>query len=161
MVSVSTQSDSTSKTTTQMSKKIMVYVCGQVKKPGVYELSSDDRVVAAIKAAGGLTSKASATSINQAAKMEDGQQINIPSKKEVKSSVETGSDSADADDGKVNLNTASKEELMSLSGVGESRAKDILSYREEHGSFTKIEDIMNVQGIKEGIYNKIKDSITT
>ena len=99
---------------------IYVYICGEVKHPGVYKFSKDDRIVAAIKASGGLTSKASAESINQAEKMKDGQQITIPSKKQV----------------------------------------TIISYREEHGSFTSPEDIMKIQGIKEGIYNKIKDKIT-
>jgi len=61
---------------------------------------------------------------------------------------------------KVNLNTAGKEQLMTLTGIGESRAEDIIRYRQEHGPFERIEDIMNVSGIKEGAFQKIKDSIT-
>ena len=142
-------------------EKIFVYICGQVKKPGVYEFSSGDRIVAAVKAAGGFTSEASQESINQAEKMKDGQQIYVPSRKESQEggsghTRESGKDSA----GKVNINTAGREELMTLSGIGESKADDIIAYREEHGPFSKTEDIMKIQGIKEGIYNKIKDSIT-
>lgn len=152
------------KTTTAVKSKskdsIYVYVCGEVKHPGVYKFSKDDRVVAAIKASGGLTSKASAESINQAEKMKDGQQITVPSKKQVTKKETTDVNAAQSSSGKININTASVEELKTLSGIGESKANDIISYREEHGSFKSPEDIMKIQGIKEGIYNKIKDKIT-
>ncbi len=62
--------------------------------------------------------------------------------------------------GKINLNTASAEQLMKLSGIGESKAAQIISYREKNGAFKKIEDIMNITGIKEGVFGKIKDDIT-
>ena len=62
--------------------------------------------------------------------------------------------------GKINLNTASVEQLMKLSGIGESKAAQIISYREKNGAFKKIEDIMNITGIKEGVFGKIKDDIT-
>lgn len=139
---------------------IYVYICGEVKHPGVYKFSKDDRIVVAIKASGGLTSKASAESINQAEKMKDGQQITIPSKKQVTKKETTDVNATQSSSGKININTASVEELKTLSGIGESKANDIISYREEHGSFTSPEDIMKIQGIKEGIYNKIKDKIT-
>lgn len=131
---------------------IYVYICGEVKHPGVYKFSKDDRIVAAIKA--------SAESINQAEKMKDGQQITIPSKKQVTKKETTDVNATQSSSGKININTASVEELKTLSGIGESKANDIISYREEHGSFTSPEDIMKIQGIKEGIYNKIKDKIT-
>ena len=139
---------------------IYVYICGEVKHPGVYKFSKDVRIVAASKASGGLTSKASAESINQAEKMKDGQQITIPSKKQVTKKETTDVNATQSSSGKININTASVEELKTLSGIGESKANDIISYREEHGSFTSPEDIMKIQGIKEGIYNKIKDKIT-
>ena len=161
-VEISTQ-ETTAKTKTEsVGKKIFVHVCGQVKHPGVYQLSSDDRIVAAIKAAGGFTKKAAGESINQAEKVSDGQQIYIPSRKETgkqESSKKAGGQGS-LSDGKININTAGKEELMTLSGIGESKAADIIAYRQEHGPFSKTEDIMKIQGIKEGIYNKIKDSIT-
>ena len=64
-----------------------------------------------------------------------------------------------ADEGKVNLNTASKEQLMTLSGIGEAKAASIIAYREEHGGFQKIEELMEVEGIKEGVFNKVRDQI--
>lgn len=142
-------------------KKIVIYICGQVKNPGVYEFSSGDRIAAAVKAAGGFTSKASWESVNQAEKMKDGQQIYVPSEEEAEgSSSGNTAGGSGTSAGKVNINTAGREELMTLSGIGESKAEDIIAYREEHGPFSKTEDIMKIQGIKEGIYNKIKDSIT-
>ena len=92
--------------------------------------------------------------------MKDGQQITIPSKKQVTKKETTDVNAAQSSSGKININTASVEELKTLSGIGESKANDIISYREEYGSFTSPEDIMKIQGIKEGIYNKIKDKIT-
>lgn len=112
-----------------------------------------------MKAAGGLTKKASAESINQAEKMKDGQQITIPSKKQT---ANEGSDSKNvqSSSGKININTTGVKELMTLSGDRGRKASDIISYREEHGPFSDISDIMKIQGIKEGIYHKIKDKIT-
>lgn len=147
--------------TAKAEKKIVIYICGQVKHPGVYEFSAGDRIAAAVKAAGGFTSKASWESVNQAEKMKDGQQIYVPSEEEAKEpSSQNAAEDAGTSAGKVNINTAGREELMTLSGIGESKAEDIIAYREEHGPFSKTEDIMKIQGIKEGIYNKIKDSIT-
>lgn len=142
---------------TQKGKKIFVYVCGCVRRPGVYSFSSGERMVAAIKAAGGMTPDAAPESINQARKMQDGQQILVPSRKDRKR--KQNREGQDSSSGKVNINTAGKEQLMSLAGIGESKAEDIIAYREEHGPFSKTEDIMKIQGIKEGIYKKIKDNI--
>lgn len=144
------------------SSKIYVYICGQVKHPGVYTFSSGERIVSAVKAAGGFTEEAAQENINQAEKMKDGQQIYVPSKKEAEESFLAKADSKNENDSsdKININTAGKEELMTLPGIGESKAGDIIAYREEHGPFSKTEDIMKIQGIKEGIYSKIKDSIT-
>ena len=92
--------------------------------------------------------------------MKDGQQITIPSKKQVTKKETTDVNATQSSSGKININTASVEELKTLSGIGESKANDIISYREEHGPFSDISDIMKIQGIKEGIYHKIKDKIT-
>lgn len=138
------------------SEKIYIHVCGQVKKAGVYKFSSVPRVIDAVKAAGGFTSKADRTSINLAEKIEDGTQLLILSKK---ASQKKKTEKNASQSGKVNLNKASQEELMTLNGIGESKALQILSYREENGRFRKIEDIMNISGIKEGIFNKIKNQI--
>ena len=144
------------------SGEICVYVCGQVKHPGVYRLDADSRICDAIRLAGGLTGKAASVSVNQAEKMQDGQQIYIPTQEEYNAggfSETMVSSSADSSDGKVHLNTATKDELKTLSGIGESRAESILAYRDSHGAFQSIEELMNVEGIKEGIYQKIKDQI--
>lgn len=139
--------------------KIQVYVCGEVKNPGVYELDATDRIVSAIEAAGGLTKKASQESVNQAQKMEDGQQIYIPSKSESRGdSNEKAGEKRTSN--LISLNQATKEELMTLPGIGQSKAEAILSYRQEHGKFSSIEDLMKITGIKDGVYNKIKDYIT-
>ena len=129
-----------------------VHVCGQVKNPGVYCLKEGSRLYEAIDAAGGLTEQAAADYLNQAKTLEDGEQIVVPSNDEIAVSKE-------APDGRVNLNHASKEELMMLSGIGEAKADAIIKYREEHGGFQSIEEIMDIEGIKEGVFQKIKDQI--
>lgn len=137
---------------------IFVYVCGQVASPGVYELESDSRLFEAVKAAGGMTDAAADTYLNQAEKLTDGQRIYVPSEKETEKNEQTVTEQ-EADDGKVNLNTASKEELMTLSGIGESKASAIIRYREENGGFESTEEIKEIEGIKDGVYNKVKDYI--
>ena len=104
--------------------------------------------------------------LNQAAHLTDGQRIYVPSREEEQTLKEEGSpsDMADAgmgkDTGIINLNTATKAELLSLSGIGESRAEAIIAYRETNGGFRKIEDLKKVDGIKEGIFQKIREQIT-
>lgn len=132
---------------------IFVNVCGAVEKEGVYELPSGSRVYQAIEAAGGFTEEAVYTSLNQAELLKDEALVYVPTEKEYQ-------EAQTVSDGKVNLNTASKEELMTVNGIGASRAESIIQYREEHGKFQNIEDIQKVDGIKEGLFNKIKDSIT-
>lgn len=145
---------------------IWVYVCGEVASPGVYELQEGDRITHAIEAAGGLTEAAGQVYLNQAAHLTDGQRIYVPSREEEQTLKEEGSpsDMADAgmgkDTGIINLNTATKAELLSLSGIGESRAEAIIAYRETNGGFRKIEDLKKVDGIKEGIFQKIREQIT-
>ena len=90
--------------------------------------------------------------------MEDGQQIYIPSKTDQQSTLTQKSDESSSD--LISINQASKEELMTLPGIGESKADRILAYRQEHGGFKSLEELMNISGIKEGVYNKMKDYIT-
>lgn len=144
---------------------VYVDVCGQVKVPGVYALEKDSRVYEAVEKAGGFTEKASAVGLNQAAKVTDGQQIYVPSQEEAEkqdfvNSTENNDSTAGKTQGKVNLNTASKEELMTLSGIGEVKADAILRYRSEKGRFQSVEEVKSIEGIKEGVYQKIKDQIT-
>ena len=148
-------------------KKIYVHICGEVNEPGVYELKEDARVIDAIEAAKGLTQAASQQSVNQAEKLEDSEQIYIPSIKEVKENVNQSVKSSDsnssinnAGNGKININTASQEELTTLPGIGVAKAQKIIAYRQQNGSFSKIEDIMKISGIKEGLFNKISENIT-
>ncbi len=143
---------------------ILVYVCGAVQTPGVYELKDGSRIVDAIKAAGGMTELAHPSYLNQAQVLLDGDRVCVLTAEEVTQggddSIGVGEDTKADNGGKVNINQASKEELMELTGIGEAKAESILQYREEKGGFKTIEAIMEIEGIKEGVYNKIKDEIS-
>ena len=148
---------------------IYVDVGGEVNQPSVVELTDGSRVTDAIAAAGGLTEKADLTDINRAAFVSDGEKIFIPSQEEYDSDGLLSGDSGNSggsgasgrsSDGKININTADLALLMTLPGIGESKAGSIISYREEHGKFSSIEELMNITGIKEGVYTKIKEHIT-
>lgn len=134
-----------------------VHVCGEVNTPGVYELPEGSRIFEAVDAAGGFTAEAAESSLNLAKTIADGMQIVVLNKEEAQNASEMAVEQAS---GLVNINKASKEQLMTLPGIGESRAEDILRYRKESGGFQKIEDIMKVSGIKDAAFQKIKDSIT-
>lgn len=141
----------------------VVHVCGAVQNPGVYTLEEGSRIYQAVEAAGGFTQKAGADYLNQADRISDGMKIYVPNLDELQDMAWqeiSGSVSGDAEDGLVNINTADEALLCTLSGVGSSRAKSIIAYRQEYGPFQKIEDIMNVEGIKEGLFQKIRDNIT-
>lgn len=172
--SAASEADSGAVTKETVCEEIYVYVCGCVNTPGVYHLEPGARIYEAIEAAGGMTDAADTGSINLALKLEDQMQIYVPSKEEVLSGAaypgSAGSGTASgsqglplegsADTGKVNLNTATAEQLDSLPGIGASKAEDILNYREEHGGFTSIEELMDIPGIKSGVFDKIKDFVT-
>ncbi len=148
---------------------IFIHVCGEVTAPGVYEMERGSRIYEAVEAAGGLTDAAAADVLNLAQVLEDGQQVRVPDQEEKErleeqggalSLVAGGRPEQEAPAAKVNLNTATKEQLMTLSGIGETRAEAILAYRQESGGFRTPEDIMKVSGIKEAAFQKIKDDIT-
>ncbi len=139
---------------------IYVYVCGMVKTPGVYRLSEGDRIYQAIEMAGGILIEGDANRLNLAELLVDGQKIYVPSFDETQSAYESEFEENSREDGKVNINQASREELMTLPGIGASKAEAILSYRKECGLFRTIDELMNVQGIKEGTYSRIKDRIS-
>lgn len=144
------------------SGSICVYICGQVEREGVYMMDADCRVYQVIAKAGGLKSKADISGINQAARVQDGEKIYIPKEGEEISADANGSvAAADAQESteKVNINTADKNELMTLNGIGESRAESIIHYREKNGAFAKPEDLKNVSGIGDGIFGKIEEDI--
>jgi competence protein ComEA len=147
--------------------EIYVYVCGAVEDPGVYRLESGQRMYEAIELAGGFSEDACEDAVNLAGELCDGQMIWIPTMEEAAaggldaaSAVwgASSQDTAETDD-RININTATSEQLMTLPGIGQSKADSIVAYRDCNGSFASVEEIMNVDGIKEGVYNRIKDSI--
>ena len=139
-------------------KTVFVYVCGAVCQPGVYELSAQSRAYEAVAMAGGLLENAWSDAVNLAEVLTDGQKLHIPYIGE--DAVAEASGQTTATDATVNINTATVDMLMTLKGIGQTRAEDIIAYREKHGSFQNKEDIMNVDGIKQGTYDKIKDNIS-
>ena len=138
-------------------QSIYVHVCGAVNSPGVVELSKEARVADALAAAGGFCENAHTDYVNQAARLEDGQQLYFPTVEEVCLLKEQESSIAE---GLVNINTADESRLCTLPGIGQAKAQDIIAYREAHGEFVRIEDIMKVSGIKQSAYDKICDKIT-
>ena len=160
---------------------VYIHVCGLVCTPGVYGLPAGSRVYEAIEAAGGFSEAAVPDYLNLAQVLEDGMKIQVPDREQAEewkargltqsgismgggtAGVQTSGRTGSGEGGskaRVNLNTASREELMTLRGIGASRADDIIHYRQEFGGFKSIEDIMNVSGIKNAAFEKIKDSIT-
>lgn len=137
-----------------------VHICGEVVFPGVYQLSKESRIFEAVEKAGGFTQQASPEYLNMAQQIEDGMKIVVLSKEEAKTAENQALKETGQKGSKINLNTAPKEELMTLRGIGEARAEDIIKYRDSHGAFKKIDDIMNVSGIKDAAFQKIKDDIT-
>lgn len=159
-------------------ERIYVDVCGAVANPGVFELAAGSRVFQAIEAAGGYLPEAVENCVNRAGVLTDGQQLYILTREEMEqqgmsqaelanASNVSGSDSSrnseavssGQQDNRININTADEAQLTTLTGIGATRAQAIIAYREENGPFAVIEDIMNVQGIKEGTFAKIKDEI--
>lgn len=130
---------------------IVVQVSGAVMKPGVYELVMGSRVYQAVALAGGTTTSAAIQVVNQAQTLEDGDHIHFP----IQSIENTQADQ------KVNINTADITGLITIVGIGESKAKSIIEYREENGVFKSIEDLMMVDGIKEALFSKIEEYVTT
>lgn len=150
--------------------KIVVDIKGEVKKEGVYYLEEGSIIEDLINEAGGLTKKAALDYVNRAEKLKNNMCVIIPNKENIKKlekeSKETSAplnsslkDSNSSKEEKININTADESELNNINGIGPSKAKAIIAYREENGDFKPIEDIKNVSGIGEGTFLKIKDSI--
>ena len=170
------KSDITIEDKTASSEEICVDIGGAVVKPGVYTVGPDTRLYEVIEMAGGLLSNADTDSINRAEYVEDGEKIMIPSRTglqqfspEGESAEPSSADNAEAADetaassssasNLVNINTASKDELKKLSGIGDVKADKIIAYRMNH-RFRSKEDIKKVEGIGDATYNSIKDLIT-
>ena len=160
----------------QSYETIVVHITGEVKKEGVIYLEKGARIIDAIKEAGGETKQADLSQVNLAYELQDGQKLYIPNKNEKiseyiieesgqsvgesKSSAGlSGNKEDNSENIKVNINTATLEELDNLPGIGPAIAEKIIEYREENGNFKTIEDIQNVKGIGESKYNDIKEKI--
>lgn len=131
---------------------VYVYVCGAVKNAGVYPLHSGDRIEAAILAAGGFSEDADTSALNLAELLCDGQKIDVPA---VGETIAAGEGTADKG-GLLDINRASASELMTLPGIGETKANQIIAYREANGPFESVEALKNVPGIKDGVFEPIK-----
>jgi len=139
-----------------------VYICGAVVHPGVYAFPSGSRIYEVLEAAGGMTEGADDTLVNQAELVTDGMMIRIYTKVEADTLGLKNGDAAEGrgqSDGRVDINSASVTELMMLPGIGSAKAEAIVAYREEYGAFSCIEDLMNIPGIKEGVFRQIKEHI--
>ena len=151
----------------KVKSKVTVDVKGAVVKPGVYTLKVSARVTDAIQEAGGMTEDADAKSVNLAASLSDEEVIYVANKDEnvsVLDQSDTGQVSnkggqAVSKNGKINLNTATSEQLQTISGIGAKRAEDIVAYRESHGGFQSVGDLKNVSGIGDKTLDKIRESI--
>ncbi|MCP2035006.1 competence protein ComEA [Planomicrobium sp. HSC-17F08] len=150
-------------TQTVVPTTVMVDIKGQVAKPGVYELPADSRTTDAIDAAGGFLEAAEPKAINLAMKVADEMVIYVPKAGE-EAALPTAQPGATvaggAKEALVNLNTATDAELMTLPGIGPSKAAAIIAYRTDSGNFQKVEDLTNVTGIGDKTFEKLKDSIT-
>ncbi len=140
-----------------------VYICGEVVNPGVYILNEGQRLFEAVELAGGFTENAAPEALNLVQVIADGMKIDVPDKERAAAMPPdyfvSASGGASSQGAKVNINTAGREQLMTLNGIGASRADAIIAYRQENGAFAQIEDIMKVSGIKEAAFAKIKDYI--
>ena len=189
------QNASASEAATVPNPMIGVYVCGAVRKPGVYSLPEGARVIEAVRAAGGFAEEADVSYINQATVLKDADQVRIPTLAETGNGADAASaaaasaagtgtaavpaspdpgitpgtvsssgNGATAADGtgnaRVNINTATSEQLQGIPGIGPAKAALIIQYREENGPFASPEDLMNISGIKQGLYSKVADYIT-
>ena len=150
-------------TETQQTSSVCVYICGSVKEPGVYFLEEGSRVCDVLEIAGGFTEEAATDYWNQARVLVDGEMLYVPTKEEAAEQavpdMSKNSGISKETEEKININTASKEELMKIPTVGETRAESIIAYRKKHGAFSEISDIKQVSGIKDGVFDKIKDYI--
>lgn len=178
------ETTSTTSAVKEENTKLYFDIKGSVKKPGVYEFTQGDKIIDAINKAGGLTKNATTNNLNLSKKLSNEMVIYVFSKNELTTTKayeqvsnvseckcetieinncvdkNTTNESTNNEISKININTDSKEKLMTISGIGSSKADAIIEYRTKNGNFKTTEDIMNVSGISKTIYDKIKDTIT-
>ena len=141
---------------------IFVDIKGEVRNPGVYQMKVGDRVKDALEAAGGLTAEADSQKVNLAKRLEDQMVIVVPKVGEEAEEIPAGETRKEATkEGKVNINTATVEELKTLKGVGEKKAEAIIEYRKKNGSFQTKEDLMKVRGIGKKLFESFQERIVT
>lgn len=142
-------------------KKVVVEIKGEVNKPDVYELNEGSIVKDLIDIAGGITENAEISNINRAKKLQDHELIYISNKEEILKKAETANIKGNSlnSNGKININSSSMEELKKITGIGEAKAKKIIEYRENIGSFNSIEDLKNIDGIGEKMFEKLKNEV--
>lgn len=148
---------------TKGTKMIVVEIKGEVANPDVYEISEGSIIRDLITKAGGLTNEANIDKINRADKLRDNQLIVIPNKNELSNAntnINVSKEGNTSEDGIININTASLEELQKINGVGEVKAKSIINYREKNGGFKSIDEMKNIEGIGDKTFEKMKDQIT-
>ncbi|MCH3986768.1 MAG: ComEA family DNA-binding protein [Lachnospiraceae bacterium] len=153
----STNENAEESTETGAIRTVVVYVCGEVGNEGVYTLPEGSRVADAIDAAGGALEDADLRQLNLAETVQDAQKILVTAEEEQEEAGEQNA--ASETDGRIDINRADAAALMSLPGIGEAKAAAIISYRSEHGPFNSAEDIMNVPGIKQSAFEKIRNRI--
>lgn len=168
--------DKNSLSNTEDKSKIKIYITGQIKNEGVYEVKENSRITDIIQEAGGLTDDANIDSLNLAYRVEDGMKIYIPKKGEKENEIQddtniyvtnknnttdkiSENNKINSKNQKININTATQTELETLPGIGVSTALKIINYRKENGKFKSIEDIKKVSGIGDSKYEKIKTLI--
>ena len=151
--------DEQTKTPHSYPKKICVDVKGAVNRPGIYYLSRGSRVQEAILAAGGQNQQADLKTVNLAKELQDQQMVYVPVQGEQVPTVGGGGESSDTNQGKVNINTANKEELQKLDGIGDKKADKIIEYRQQHGQFKSADDLKNVNGFGDKTVARLKDQI--
>lgn len=146
--------------TENTNSEIVVHVVGCVISPGVYKLPQGSLVDAAVRAAGGFAENARQEAVNLAALAVDKTQIYIPDRDEDQIELSVQDELEGSESRLININTASVEELTRLNGIGAAKANDIIAYRETNGDFQQIEDLMQIRGIKQRMFDKIKGDIT-
>ena len=161
VVEMTVLAEKTEASTTQETV-IFVDIKGAVKNPGVYQMKVGDRVKDALDAAGGMTAEADSQKVNLAKRLEDQMVIVVPKVGEEAEEIPAGATSKEeAKEGKVNINTATVEELKTLKGVGEKKAEAIIEYRKKNGSFQTKEDLMKVRGIGKKLFESFQERIVT
>ncbi len=144
--------------------KIIIYITGEIKNPGVYQIAPADRLINLVELAGGFTRAADKEKINLASPLIDGEKIEIPPKKS-KSEIEFieqygENESSNISDSKININRADQKELEKITGVGPGKAENIIDYRDKNGFFSSFNQLLDVSGIGEKTLEKIKDEIS-